>query len=194
MPPFMSLCSTIIIDNIPILLESSGRARRLSISVKPFRGVRVAVPCHVSFSQAENAIHAKISWIRRHHARMRELEEAIEKNPCPEINIDRAAAGKKLAGRLHELAAGHGYTINRVSIRNQKTRWGSCSARNNISLNMKLILLPNNLIDFVLLHELVHTRIKNHGKEFWSELSGLLPGQDLHELRSQMREHGLRVL
>ncbi len=190
----MSLCSTIIIDHIPILLESSGRARRLSISVKPFRGVRVAVPYHISFSQAERAIHTKMSWIRRHHARMRELEETIGKDSSREYTIDRTAAEKKLVGRLHELTARHGYKVNRVCIRNQKTRWGSCSARNNISLNMKLTLLPDNLIDFVLLHELVHTRIKNHGKEFWTELAGLLPGKDLKELRSQMRKHGLRVL
>lgn len=190
----MSPRSTIIIDHIPILLESSGRAQRLSISVKPFRGVRVAVPYHISFSQAERAIHSKMSWIRHHHARMREVEKSIEQSPCQEITIDRVLAEKTLTGRLRELAARYGYKVNRVSVRNQKTRWGSCSARNNISLNMKLILLPDTLIDFVLLHELVHTRIKNHGQEFWTELAGLLPGENIKELRVQMRKHGLRVL
>lgn len=190
----MSLCSTIVIDHIPILLESSGRARNLSISVKPFRGVRVAVPYNVSFSQAERAIHSKMPWIRQHHARMREMEKAVGEEKSRDITIDRLAAERKLAGRLLELAARHGYKVNRVCIRNQRTRWGSCSAQNNISLNMKLTLLPDILIDFVLLHELVHTRIKNHGKEFWRELSGLLGGQNLTELRSQMRTHGLRVL
>jgi predicted metal-dependent hydrolase len=55
-------------------------------------------------------------------------------------------------------------------MRNQRTRWGSCSNKNNINLNMKLIRLPDEMIDYVLLHELVHTRIKNHTKDFWREL------------------------
>lgn len=55
-------------------------------------------------------------------------------------------------------------------MREQRTRWGSCSGKNNISLNVKLVLLPEELIDYVILHELVHTRIHNHGKKFWDEL------------------------
>ncbi|MFC2051983.1 M48 family metallopeptidase [Chloroflexota bacterium] len=62
------------------------------------------------------------------------------------------------------------FTFNRVFIRSQKTRWGSCSKNNNISLNVKLVLLPEDLVDYVILHELVHTRIHNHSKSFWEEL------------------------
>lgn len=190
----MSLCSTIVIGGIAILFERSRRARRLNISLKPFRGVRVAVPFNISFHQAEQAVYAKISWIRHHHARMKELEEHLEENSMRDIPIDRAAARKKLTERLRELAGIHGFRYNRVSIRNQKTRWGSCSARNNINLNQKLVLLPDELIDFVLLHELVHTRIKNHGKEFWSKLAGLLDGADLQSQRLRMKNYGLRIL
>ena len=75
-----------------------------------------------------------------------------------------------LADRLYHLAKEHGFTCNNVSIREQRTRWGSCSHKNNISLNLKLVLLPKELIDYVMLHELVHTRIHNHSKKFWAEL------------------------
>ena len=69
--------------------------------------------------------------------------------------------------RLKQLAEKHGFTYSKVFIRNQKTRWGSCSHKNDISLNIKLVCLPNDLLDYVILHELVHTRKKNHGKGFW---------------------------
>ena len=75
-----------------------------------------------------------------------------------------------LTRKLFGLAEQNGFTVNKVSIRNQKTRWGSCSSLNNINLNIKLVKLPEELVDYVLFHELVHTKIKNHSKAFWSEL------------------------
>jgi predicted metal-dependent hydrolase len=80
-----------------------------------------------------------------------------------------------LVPRLAHLAALHGFTYNRVSVRGQKTRWGSCSHKNNISLNRMLVHLPEALVDYILLHELVHTRIKNHGRLFWEALTQCLP-------------------
>ncbi|MFC2068096.1 M48 family metallopeptidase [Chloroflexota bacterium] len=86
------------------------------------------------------------------------------------LDIDKADAKKRLTARLYRLAKEYGFTCNNVTIREQRTRWGSCSRKSNISLNVKLVLLPNELIDYVMLHELVHTRIHNHSKKFWAEL------------------------
>jgi hypothetical protein len=91
-----------------------------------------------------------------------------------EDEIDEVEASRVLVERLEELSAQHGFCYNKVSIRNQRTRWGSCSAKNDISLNMKLLKLPQELIDYVILHELVHTRIKNHTKAFWRELDRIV--------------------
>jgi predicted metal-dependent hydrolase len=86
-------------------------------------------------------------------------------------------ARRYLPVRLTQLAAQHNLTFNKVSIRNNISNWGSCSSRNNISLNLKLMKLPDHLIDFILLHELAHTRVKNHGPEFWKLLDNLSNGQ-----------------
>lgn len=86
------------------------------------------------------------------------------------MDIDRTFARKQLITRLNELSEKHGFMYNRVFIRDQKTVWGSCSNRNNINLNIKLICLPSKLMDYVILHELVHTRIKSHSQAFWTEL------------------------
>jgi predicted metal-dependent hydrolase len=166
---------TIELDGIgQILFERSNRAKRINISVKPFRGVRVAVPYRVSFDKALQFAQSKKSWIRKHMNKMRAVEEENENFIKNSTEINRAEARKKLVNRLNELSEKHGFTYNKVFMRNQRTRWGSCSSKNNINLNIKLIRLPDEMIDYVILHELVHTRIKNHTKEFWRELDRLV--------------------
>ena len=154
----------------PVLLEHSRRAKRVSISVKAFQGVRVAVPLRTSFNDAIEFVHLKRRWIRNHLAKIKLHETQIRELADLSATIDRESAGGKLIGRLNRLATIHRFTFNEVSIRNQKTRWGSCSRKNNISLNVKLALLPEDLVDYVILHELVHTRIANHSNGFWDEM------------------------
>jgi len=174
----------------PVLFEKSVRARSLNITVKPFKGVRVAIPRGVDFKQAEQVARSKTSWLKTHMDRMRELERAYE--ATPETHIDRKEASLLLHSRIEEIAKKYGYTYNRLTIRNQKTRWGSCSATNNISLNIKLVLLPGNLRDFIILHELIHTKIKNHGYEFWKEITRIEP--EARKLTSQINKLNLRLL
>lgn len=91
--------------------------------------------------------------------------------------IYRFEARKLLPPRLKQLAMKHGFTYSKVTIRNNKRNWGSCSGKNNISLNLQMMKLPNELIDYILLHELVHTEIKNHGADFWKQLDAITGGQ-----------------
>lgn len=181
------------IDSIgQILFERSKRAKHINISVKPFKGVRVAVPYGVSFNKAKQVAQSKRSWIQKHLDKMKQVEQEHEAFSKNSIEIDRAEARKKLVNRLNELSEKHGFNFNKVFMRNQKTRWGSCSAKNNISLNMKLFRLPDEMIDYVLLHELLHTRIKNHANEFWSELNRLVG--DAKGMSKKLNEYKMFLL
>lgn len=82
----------------------------------------------------------------------------------------RKEAKEYLPKRVEQLAKKHNFSFNRITVQNSKTRWGSCSVENNINLSLHLMRLPDYLIDYVILHELVHTKIKNHSKEFWQLL------------------------
>lgn len=155
----------------PVLFQHSKRARNLNISIKPFRDVRVTVPSGYSFRKAEEIFYSKTGWIKKHLERFRQAEKEHKSLAKSSNDIDKTSAKKKLVKRLRELAEKHAFSFNKVFIKNQKTRWGSCSEKNNINLNMKLMLLPENLIDYVILHELVHLQIKSHNKEFWTELN-----------------------
>jgi len=91
------------------------------------------------------------------------------------IDVMRWEAKVYLPKRLKELADQHGFKYENVSIKNASTRWGSCSSANNINLNLHLMRVPEHLIDYVLLHELAHTVVKNHGEKFWLLLEHCYP-------------------
>jgi len=157
-----------------IVFERSRRAKHINISIKPYKGVRVAVPYGISLSQARAFAHSKKAWIQKHVEKMEQVEREHQHLSRRFNDIDRAEAKKILCQRLDELAKMHGFSYNRVTIRSQRTRWGSCSSKNNISLNAKLVRLPERLMDYIIVHELVHTRFKNHGKKFYSELERIV--------------------
>ncbi|MFC1938894.1 M48 family metallopeptidase [Chloroflexota bacterium] len=171
-----------------VLFERSKRAKRISISVKPFRGVRVAVPYRSSFRKAEEFVNTRKAWINRHLEKIKRYERKYNYNPD---NIDKTKAKTTLVQRLKWLASNHGFSYNRVFIRNQKTRWGSCSSKNNISLNMKLVRLPDDLVDYVILHELAHTIRKDHSKAFWAEMDKLV--ENRKQMSSQLRSYGMEL-
>jgi len=87
----------------------------------------------------------------------------------------RQLAGRELPARLLELAARHGLTVRRITVRNQKSRWGSCSRRGTISLNWRLIQTPAFVCDYICLHELMHLRQMNHSAAFWREVERACP-------------------
>jgi predicted metal-dependent hydrolase len=94
---------------------------------------------------------------------------------------------------LKELAELYHFQYNKISIRNNKRNWGSCSSKNNISLNLQMMKLPDELIDYILLHELVHTEIKNHGPGFWEKLN-LVTNNRAKELAKQVRKYSTYTL
>lgn len=99
----------------------------------------------------------------------------------------RKEAKAYLPKRVEELAKKNGFSFNRVSIQNSKTRWGSCSFDNNINLSLHLMRLPEHLIDYVILHELTHTKIKNHSNSFWQLLDRV--SGDAKGLDRQVKMH-----
>ena len=153
-----------------VLFAKSKRAKRLSITLKPFKPVRVAVPHRTSIRKAKKYLDSNIEWVRKHLPNIRKMEQEHKTAVNDGLRISKKEARELLISRLNQLAQKYGFSYKHIFIRNQKTRWGSCSQLNNISLNGKLFRLKDELIDYVILHELVHTRIKNHSKKYWVEL------------------------
>ncbi len=164
----------------------------MSISVAASGEVRVTLPYRATVHQAEAFLCEKSTWVAAHRQKACLLRLRHKSLTTIRRPVSRKNAEVLLRQRLDHLVREYGFPCNKVSIRNQKSRWGSCSADNNISLNQKLARLPDRLIDFVLLHELVHTRVKNHSKDFWLEL-GKYVG-DVETLRREFRQYRLDLL
>jgi predicted metal-dependent hydrolase len=181
---------TIEIDGIgPVLFEKSRRARRVGLTVRASRGVRVAVPARVSFEEARRVAVSKLDWVRRTLGRIERARDRCSEAVIAAERLDRRAARAFLAKRLAALAGEHGFTPGRLSVRNQSTLWGSASTTGRIQLNARLAVLPQELSDYVILHELVHTRVRGHGRAFWRELERYVP--DIRSRRARLREYSL---
>jgi hypothetical protein len=175
-----------------VLVEHSTRARRVSISVRP-GSVRVAVPLGVALAHGQKFTLSKKEWIKSHSDRMKLIAKFRSETACNlPLIIDFAAARNKIVTRLDELSKQFCLPYAGVTVRNQKTRWGSCSIRDTISLNINLARLPEGLMDYVIIHELLHTKIRGHGNEFWQRLDMLV--SDARGLRGELRKYSLALM
>ena len=100
----------------------------------------------------------------------------------------RVLAGRELPRRTEDLAAAHALTIARVTVRDQRSRWGSCSPRGAIALNWRLVQMPPDVSDYVILHELAHRLHPNHSRRFWRQVESLCPAWRAAE--RWLRQHG----
>lgn len=168
------------------------RARRVKILLRPFKPIRVSVPYRVSYDEAMRFFESHFDWVVKTNLKMKCFEAEQTKN-CEKLEpVDRTWARSFLKQRLDFLAERFGFEYGRLAVRNQKSRWGSCSYKNNINLNVNLLRLPAELVDYVILHELVHTRVKNHGPLFWGMLEKMMPGAK--EFDKQLKQYYLPML
>ena len=131
-----------------------------------------------------------MEWAKKSLDYVRKAEQEHRTTTNNRPRMPKAKAKEFLKNRLRELAEKHGFEYNKVFIKNQKTRWGSCSEHNNINLNINLASLTAELRDYVLLHELLHTRIKNHSKRYWAQLDKHVGGS-AKELDKKLRKHSI---
>ncbi len=176
----------------PVTFSRSRKAKRMSLSIRPFKGIRVSVPFRISFREAEIFLVSRSDWIKRHNNKLKQFEkEQVRKlEKAPPVNGKEAK--EKILARLEKFSDNYGFNYNKVQFRKQRTRWGSCSSKDNLSLNLKMAGLPEELIDYILLHELVHTKYKNHSKFFWNELGKYV--DDPIKKRKELREYSYLLI
>ena len=167
----------------PFYFVRHKRARRYLLRVDSDGRVRVTIPRGGSRREATVFAKRNLAWIARQRARLMPSLYSVE-----ERRALRARAKEELPPRLRELAGVHGLSVTRVTIRNQRTRWGSCGRDGHICLNWRLVLMPDWVRDYVIIHELMHLRRLDHSPKYWQLVEAACP--NYRDARRWLRTHG----
>lgn len=173
----------------PIVFARHPRARRYVVRVRPDGSVRVTLPRWGSRREAAAFAERQRDWIREQQARIEHERARVRAHlmPADQVKALRGRARRELPARLLELAASLGIAVSRVSIRNQRWRWGSCSPDGHICLNWRLVAMPGWVRDYVLIHELMHLKRLDHSPRFWKLVAGACA--DYQAARAWLRAH-----
>jgi predicted metal-dependent hydrolase len=171
-----------------ILFVRHPRARRYVVTVRDDGVVRVTVPRRGSMREAREFAARQEEWIERQRRLLEQERSAVLPVAEDARRRARLRARRELPPRLIALAGEHGLIVSKISVRNQKWRWGSCSRRGHICLNWRLVATPAWVRDYVMIHELMHLRQMNHSGKFWKLVAQACP--DYQAARQWLREHG----
>lgn len=152
--------------------------KSVALQIKPDLTVEVRAPYRVTQRDINKILDEKKAWIDKHMQIIRDREAQMSSIPRITSEDIKKLADKALQyipERVEHFAPIVGVDYRRITIRNQKTRWGSCSAKGGLNFNCLLMMTPPEVIDYVVVHELCHRKEMNHSKNFWNEVEKVLP-------------------
>ena len=160
------------------------RRKTVALQVLGLNDVVVRAPMRMSNREIEEFVQQNMDWIQKNLKKVAENQKEEEEIvPMTEAEVRELAerATQLIPERVKHFAPLVGVTYGRITIRNQKSRWGSCSAKGNLNFNVGLLLAPPEVLDYVVVHELCHRKEMNHSPKFWAEVSKLIPDYKQHE-------------
>lgn len=171
------------------------RRKTVSIEIRPDLSVIMRVPWYVTDQEAAEFFEKKKSWVDKQLGKL--IEEAareVHEPPLDETQIRSLAdrALKVIPDKVKKYAQILQVTYGRITIRNQKTRWGSCSAKGNLNFNCLLMLAPDEVVNYVVVHELCHRLEMNHSRAFWEQVERVMPEYRIH--KEWLKVHGSELM
>lgn len=169
--------------------------KSIAIEISPDCQVRVRAPYRVSEAKIRQFVQEKSDWIMKHLQIMEERQKQKLQMPAftkEEIQCLADRALEIIPKRVACFAPKVGVSYGRITIRNQRTRWGSCSSKGNLNFNCLLMLAPPEVLDYVVVHELCHRKEMNHSPRFWAEVERVLP--DYREQKRWLKENGSAIM
>ncbi len=172
--------------DIPYTLKRYKNSKSLKLRIKSSGELLVTSPKRLSISYINNFIAEKSEWII-------EKLEYFNSLPQPNIRVKKGDYKKYkeqartiVQEKIKNINSYYKFSFNKISIRNQKTRWGSCSNKKNLNFNYKIALLPDHLAQYIVIHELCHLKEMNHGPNFWNLVSKTMP--EYKKIRRELKE------
>lgn len=179
----------IILQNkqVEYSLRQSARARCLRITIYPSGELAATLPCGMSIEKLENFLRQKADWILRkiNVAKKRKSKLLLPKASRKEYLARKKEAFEIVENKIDYFRSVYDLCPARISIRNQKTRWGSCSRKGNLNFNYRIVHLPEEYQDYVVVHELCHLKQFDHSRKFWDLVAVVVP--DFKKIRKEIR-------
>lgn len=163
-------------NNIVYTLYKSKRCHKLRLAVHRNGLIVVTIPFYIKEDVAEKFIKEKEDWILSKINYFKNIEESSERKFIyTDYSKYKQQALILVKERIDCLNKIYGYGFNTINIKNQKTRWGSCSKKGNLNFNYKILFLPERLRDYIIVHELCHLNQLNHSKDYWNLVAKTFP-------------------
>lgn len=166
------------------------RRKNVGLEVKTDGNILARIPGYLTDGELEKFLEEHKGWILKKVKLLEERQKDMEPSrACPVRELlpeDIEKIKKRFSERVQYYSSLMGVTYERITIRNQKTRWGSCSAKGNLNFNYQLYYLPEELLDYVVVHELAHRKHMNHSAAFWEEVGRYYP--DYKEARKRLKK------
>jgi predicted metal-dependent hydrolase len=176
-----------MLDSIPFEIKKSSRSRSLRITVRTDASVLITQPTFVSDEAVRIFVDAKRSWIEKAVAKYKSAD-ILQIPKANKRDFDKYKREAKLLV-LEKLRIFNEYyksPFGSVTIKNQKSRWGSCSRHKNLNFNYRIIFLPEHLQDYLVVHELCHTKVFNHSRNFWALVEEKIPRATIAEFKRRV--------
>lgn len=169
-------------QQIPFVIVKRANTRKISLKISSFGDIKVSIPRLVPYKIGKVFLDKNISWVEKHIPQ--KPRTVLSQSQVADVRIK---ARDLIRQRIEHFNQIYKFKFNRITIRDQKTRWGSCSSDKTLSFNYRLGLLPLELVDYVVVHELCHLKEMNHSQRFWDLVKITLPHYPW--LKNQLRKH-----
>lgn len=169
--------------------------KSIAIEIKPDATVCVRAPFFMKDEEIYSFVKEKEEWIKEHLEEVKarkQKNENVQKMTMEEIRQLADLALKTIPPKVEYYAKKMNVDYGRITIRNQKTRWGSCSGKRNLNFNCLLMLTPEAVLDYVVVHELCHLIEMNHSEAFWQQVARVMPDYEKH--RKWLKVHGNEII
>ena len=170
------------INGARVLVRRSRRRRRtISLALHPSGAVILSAPVQAPEKFLEDFFSSRLSWIKKRLKDFRQGESFVQKPASPAfIAHCRSLAQSCLEEKIAHFGQLLDVRPRKIKVNSATTRWGSCSAQDNLNFPWRIVLLPPAVIDYIVVHELAHIKEKNHGPGFWRTVAGMMPDFKTH--------------
>jgi predicted metal-dependent hydrolase len=174
--------TTLLFDTIVCFVKRNTQTRHIRLAVERGGRMTLTIPKRLSLVAAQHYFEKKKAWIVASYERsLAHPPRLLTQGGAEEYRVHKERARERITARVVYYAERYGVTYQSLSIRNQKSRFGSCSARRHLSFNYRLIFLPPHLLDYVVVHEVCHLQELNHSQKFWTLVAQTIPDYREHK-------------